>query len=62
MLRLIRSIHESMEARVRVSGSLTYTIHVTNGLRQGCALAPTLFYLYFAAVVASWPHGTQARW
>ena len=60
MLRLIRSLHEGMEARVRVSGSLTDAIHVTNGPRQGCTLAPTLFTLYFAAVVASWRSQSSA--
>ena len=60
MLRLIRSLHEGMEARVRVSSSLTDAIHVTNGLGQRCTLAPTLFNLCFAAVVASWRSQSSA--
>ena len=40
-----------MEARVRVDGELLEEIKVTNGLRQGCTLAPTLFTIY-ASIVA----------
>ena len=54
MLRLIQSLHENMEARVRVGDGFTDPIMVRNGLRQGCTLAPTLFNLYFCAVVAYW--------
>ena len=54
MVGLIRSLHEGMVARVRVDGALTENISVRNGLRQGCTLAPTLFSLYFAAVVSYW--------
>ena len=53
LLSLIRSLHVGMRARVRISGRLTEDIYVNNGLRQGCTLAPTLFNLYFAAIMSS---------
>ena len=54
MLGLIHSLNNGMEARVCVAGGLTDAISVANGLRQSCTLAPTLFDIYFATVVASW--------
>ena len=54
MLEIIRSFHEGMRAEVRVGLSSTESIEVMNGLRQGCTLAPTLFNIYYSAVVANW--------
>ena len=54
MLSVIRSFHEGMTAVVRVVDDITDDIEVTNGLRQGCTLAPTLFNLYFSTMVACW--------
>ena len=51
MLSVVKSFHEGMNAEVRVGGSLS---EVRNGLRQWCTLAPTLFNIYFIAVVGSW--------
>ena len=45
MVSVIKSFHKGMTAVVRVGDSLTDDIEVTNGLRQGCTLAPTLFNL-----------------
>ena len=50
----LRSFHEGLTAVVRVVDDITDDIEVTNGLRQGCTLAPTLFNLYFSAMVACW--------
>ena len=54
MLSVIRSLHEGMTAVVRVGDGYTNSLSVENGLRQGCTIAPTLFNLYFSAMVASW--------
>ena len=48
---LVKFFHEDMKARVRVDGEL---LEVTNGLRQGCRMAPTLFNLYAGVVVERW--------
>ena len=54
MLSIIRSFHEGMQAEVSVKDMTTDTIEVMNELRQGCTLAPTLFNIYYSAVVADW--------
>ena len=52
MLSLIRSCHDGMTAAVRFSDGTTGDTNIRNGLRQGCIMAPVLFNLYFAAMVA----------
>ena len=40
-----------MQARVLDQGSFSDMFDVTNGVRQGCVLAPTLFSIMFAAML-----------
>ena len=54
MLSIIRSFHEGMQAGVRVRNAVTNCFEVRNGLRQGCTMAPTLFNIYFSAMVTRW--------
>ena len=54
MLSIIQSFHDDMQAEVRVGDTTTEQIAVRNGLRQGCVLAPSLFNIYFGAMVAHW--------
>ena len=49
---LVRGLHEHMEATVSVAGE-SAQIQVSNGLWQGCVLAPTLFLLCWRARCAS---------
>ena len=59
MLSVIKSLHEDMKAAVRVEGGTTDNILVTNGLRQGCTLALSLFNLYFSAMVLAGDQNSQ---
>ena len=50
-INIIKLFHEGMESQVMTGGELSDTFPVTNGVKQGCILAPTLFALYLAAVL-----------
>lgn len=50
-VNLIRQFHVDMMAKVRHEENFSDTFPVTCGVKQGCVLAPTLFALYFAAVL-----------
>ena len=54
LVNIIRSLHDGMKAEVTVGGSTTPEIQVTNGLTQGCTIAPTLFNLFFNLVIEQW--------
>ena len=54
MIEVIKSMHNGMEARVKVDGKLSDKFIVNNGLRQGCTMATALFNLFFTAVIKEW--------
>jgi len=43
--------HTGMQANVAVSGFISNNFAVTNGVKQSCVLAPTLFSLYRSAML-----------
>ena len=53
MIDLVRVLQDNMGAEVFVAGE-SARIHVSNGLRQGCVLAPTLLLLCFNMVMHCW--------
>ena len=54
VIELIRSFHQDMQAQIQLNGTVLEAINVTNGLRQGCCMAPVLFNLYASLVVERW--------
>ncbi|XP_077863501.1 uncharacterized protein LOC144347249 [Saccoglossus kowalevskii] len=50
-ITFIRQLHDGMLARVQDNREMTAPFPVSNGVKQGCALAPTLFSLMFSAML-----------
>ncbi|BHF67679.1 hypothetical protein SprV_0301070700 [Sparganum proliferum] len=44
-IEMVRQLHDGMMARVTDNGAVSEAFAVTNGVKQGCVLAPTLFSL-----------------
>ena len=50
-ITIIRLLHDGMLARVQDDGNSSEPFLVSNGVKQGCVLAPTLFSLMFSAML-----------
>ena len=50
-MKIVRQFHDGMMARVLDDGNASDPFPVTNGVKQGCVLAPTLFSLLFSAML-----------
>ena len=48
---MVRQLHDGLGATVLDNGDTSYSFPVTNGVKQGCVLAPTLFSMVFAAML-----------
>ena len=44
---MVWQFHDDMQARVQNDGEFSEPFEVTNGVRQGCVMAPTLFSIMF---------------
>ena len=50
-VRIVKQFHDGMMAQVLDDGNASEPFPVTNGVKQGCVLAPTLFSLIFSALL-----------
>ncbi|BHF77959.1 hypothetical protein SprV_0602106900 [Sparganum proliferum] len=50
-IEMVRQLHDGMMARVTDNGAVSEAFAVTNGVKQGCVLTPTLFSLVFSAML-----------
>ena len=49
---MVRQLHDGMNARVHDNGEYSKPFPVTNGVKQGCVLAPTLFSMVFSGMLS----------
>nr|VZI14293.1 unnamed protein product [Spirometra erinaceieuropaei] len=49
--QMVRQLHDGMMARVTDNGAVSKAFAVSNGVKQGCVLAPTLFSLMFSTML-----------
>ena len=52
-INMVRSLHDGMMARVIENGDVSDPFPVTNGVKQGCVLAPALFSLLLAEMLSA---------
>ena len=50
-IAMVRQFHDGMLARIQNDGESSDPFPVTNGVKQGCVLASTLFSMMFSAVL-----------
>ena len=48
---MVRQFDDGMQARVQNDGEYSEPFPVTNGVKQGCVMAPTLFSMMFSAML-----------
>ncbi|VDM05302.1 unnamed protein product [Schistocephalus solidus] len=48
---MVRQLHDGMTARVTDNGTVSEAFAVTNRVKLGCLMAPTLFSLRFLAML-----------
>ena len=52
-IRIVRQFHDGMFAQILDSGQCSCAFSVTNGVKQGCVLAPMLFSMMFSALLSN---------
>ena len=50
-IAMVRQFHDGMQASVQNDGEFSEPFEVTNGVKQVCVMAPTLFRRMFSAIL-----------
>ena len=59
LVSMIRLFHDGMTGQVLFNGNVTDTIVISNGMKQGCILAPVFFNVFFTCMLSKiWRRGS----
>ena len=50
-LQMVIQLHENQRGKVRLNGDLSEPFPISNSVKQGCVLAPTLFSVFFTMML-----------
>ena len=50
-LTILHHLHQGQQGQVKHNGSLSDSFPISNGVKQGCVLAPTLFSIFFSIML-----------
>ena len=50
-LQMVIQLHENQRGQIRLNGDLSEPFSISNGVKQGCVLAPTLFSIFFSMML-----------
>ena len=50
-LTILCQLHEGQQGQIKHNGSLLGNFPISNGIKQGCVLAPTLFSIFFSIML-----------
>ena len=50
-IAMVRQFHDGMQTRVQIDEEFSEPFEVTNGVKQGCVMAPTLFSMMCSAML-----------
>ena len=50
-LQMVIQLHENQRCQARLNGDLSEPFPISNGVKQGCVLAPTLFSIFFSMML-----------
>ena len=50
-LTMLRQLSEGQQGQMKHNGSLSGSFPISNGVKQGCVLAPTLFSIFFSIML-----------
>ena len=50
-LQMVIQLHKNQRGQIRLNGDLSKPFPISNGVKQGCVLAPTLFSIFFSMML-----------
>ena len=50
-LSMVNQLHDDQRGQVRLNGDLSEPFVISNGVKQGCVLTPTLFSIFFSMML-----------